>query len=91
MTESEQNVTSVLSVIALVCAILGGILYIMSIIAAIKRLRAHRKKNSHTGVAFVILATVCTVIAVLLYTGISLWWFIGIVVFDSVLIMLLNE
>ena len=91
MTDPDQNLTSVLSVIALVCAILGVVLYVLCIVLSIKRLVSHRKKRSGAGVALVILATVFAVIAVLLYSGISLWFFIAIVVVDSVLIMLLTE
>lgn len=87
---SEQSLTSVLSAIALISAIIGGVLYALSIFLAVKRILLHKKKSSG-GIACVIIATIFAVTAILLYTGISIWWFIGIVVVDSVLITLMKE
>lgn len=87
----EKEIASTLSTVALVSLIISGIMYVFAIMSVVKRLRSHKKKSSGIGVLCVVLATVFAVIAFQLYIGFSLWFIIGVIVVDSVFVLLLTE
>lgn len=87
----EKDIASTLSTVALISLIISGLMYIFSVMSVVKRLKSHKKKSSGTGILCVILATLFAVIAFQLYIGFSLWFIIGIIIVDSVFVMLLTE
>jgi|GEM_PF-1698139 len=87
----DNGITSVFSTVAVVAAVISCVMFIFALLAVVKRLRSEKKKNSGIGVLCVILGTVFAVIAFQLYVGFSLWFIIGIIVVDSVLVLLLTE
>lgn len=87
----EKDIASTLSTVALISLIISGLMYIFSIMSVVKRLKSQKKKSSGTGILCVILATLFAVIAFQLYIGFSLWFIIGIIIADSVFVMLLTE
>lgn len=88
---TDKELSSVLSTVSVVSLILSAVMYFFAVMAVIKRFRAKRKKGSGIGVLCVILATLFAVIAFQLYIGFSIWFIIGIIVVDSVFVMLLTE
>ncbi len=88
----DNGITSAFSAIALVSLIISCIMYLFAVISAVRRLKASkRKKNSGIGVLSVILGTLFAVIAFQLYIGFSIWFLLGVVVVDSVLVLLLTD
>lgn len=86
----EDNLTSVLSTVALISLLISGFMYLFAVIAAVRRFRSQKKKSSGIGVLCMILATLFAVIAFMLYVGFSIWFLLGIALVDSVLALLLT-
>lgn len=86
----EDDLTSVLSTVALISLLISGFMYLFAVFAVVRRLRSQKKKSSGVGVLCVILATLFAVISFQLYFGFSIWFLLGIALVDSVLALLLT-
>ena len=86
-----DSLGSPLKVVSLISVILSAMMYLFAVIGIIKRFKKRRRKSSGIGVLCVILATLFAVIAFQLYIGFSLWFIIGVIVVDSVLVFLLTD
>lgn len=86
----EEGITSVFSVIALISALLAGLLYLLSIFMSIRHLTAKKKKGSGAGIACIVFATIFAVTAYMLYSGISIWFLLAVIIVDSIIVTLLT-
>ncbi len=86
-----EDLGATLKVISLAAVILSAIMYFFAVIGVIKRFKSRKRKGSGIGVLCVILGTLFAVIAFQLYFGFSLWFIIGLIIGDSVLVFLLTD
>ena len=82
---------STLKVISIASVIISVMMYLFAVIGVIKRFKSRKRKSSGIGVLCVILGTLFAVIAFQLYVGFSLWFIIGLIVGDSILVFLLTD